>query len=219
MTGLTLDHIVVAAKSLDDGANYIRETLGVEMPAGGAHPLMGTHNRLMRLGDTAFLEVIAVDPAAPKPSRTRWYALDDPAMQQSLNEGPCLIAWVLRSRNIDVDARMAGYQQDEVIRVSRGTLSWRLTVPMDGLLPWDGAFPHIIEWDSGARPWERMADLDCRLVSLTVSHPDADDLRAAIKKLLPEWPDYLRVTYAETADVSAEIAVSDKVVPLKGAAG
>jgi len=33
----------------------------------GAHPLMGTHNRLLALGDL-YLEVIAVDPAAQPPA-------------------------------------------------------------------------------------------------------------------------------------------------------
>jgi hypothetical protein len=37
-----LDHIVVAADTLEHGLAYIEAILGVEMPRGGAHPRMGT---------------------------------------------------------------------------------------------------------------------------------------------------------------------------------
>lgn len=91
MTACELDHIVVAAASLKQGVDYIRERLGVEIPAGGKHALMGTHNHLMRLGGTCFLEVIAVDPQAPRPERTRWYTLDDPALQAQLSQSPRIV--------------------------------------------------------------------------------------------------------------------------------
>ena len=45
---------------------------------------MSTHNHLMRLGNSAFLEVISIDPDAPAPARTRWFDLDDPAMRARL---------------------------------------------------------------------------------------------------------------------------------------
>src|SRR4051812_15158493 len=73
----TLDHITVAALTLEQGIAHVRATLGVDVPFGGAHPLMATHNCLMQIGDGVFLEIIAPDPAAT-PQRARWFALDDP---------------------------------------------------------------------------------------------------------------------------------------------
>ncbi len=61
---LKLDHLVIAARTLDEGARYVAARLGVETAAGGAHPLMRTHNRLLNLYGGAYLEVIAIDPAA-----------------------------------------------------------------------------------------------------------------------------------------------------------
>jgi len=58
-----LDHIVVTAASLQEGIDYVRDALGVEMQAGGEHEHMGTHNCLLKLGDKLFLEVIAANPA------------------------------------------------------------------------------------------------------------------------------------------------------------
>jgi hypothetical protein len=76
----SLDHLTVAALTLEQGVNYVQRVLGVAVPFGGAHPLMGTHNHLMQLGDGMFLEIIAPDPAVT-PKRTRWFGLDDPRMR------------------------------------------------------------------------------------------------------------------------------------------
>ena len=46
------------------------------MQVGGEHPRMGTHNLLLRLGDSVFLEVLSPNPDAPPPSRPRWFGLD-----------------------------------------------------------------------------------------------------------------------------------------------
>ncbi len=62
-----LDHLVVAAKGLRQGVEYIRKELGVDMPFGGEHPKIGTHNHLIQLGDDVFLEVIAINPDLPAP--------------------------------------------------------------------------------------------------------------------------------------------------------
>ena len=58
---LSLDHLVVAALTLEAGVDHVFRSLGVAIPPGGAHPLMGTHNHLMQLGEGVFLEVIARD--------------------------------------------------------------------------------------------------------------------------------------------------------------
>ncbi|MGZ3285364.1 MAG: VOC family protein [Xanthobacteraceae bacterium] len=126
-----LDHLTVAALTLNDGVEHVRRSLGVVMPPGGAHPLMGTHNHLMRLGDGVFLEVIAPDFTVT-PQRRRWFALDDPAMRRSLEGSPRLVTWVVRTADLrQALAQVPGAQGDPV-SVTRGTLSWRISVPADG---------------------------------------------------------------------------------------
>ena len=76
MSRSLLDHITVTTFSLEAGTAFVSKALGVSPQPGGEHPRMGTHNFLLRLGDAMFLEVIAPNPAAPAPSRPRWFGLD-----------------------------------------------------------------------------------------------------------------------------------------------
>ena len=96
MTAAGLDHLVVAAASLDEGVAWCEATLGMSPGPVGAHALFGTHNRLLRLHSgehrRAYLEIIAIDPGAsptrPAPLR-RWFDLDDPALRHRLQQqGP-----------------------------------------------------------------------------------------------------------------------------------
>ncbi|HEX6635378.1 MAG TPA: VOC family protein, partial [Usitatibacter sp.] len=79
-----LDHLVVAARTLEEGAAWVEAALGVPTVAGGKHDLMGTHNRLLGLDGRRYLEVIAIDPSAPPPARARWFGLDEAAPRERL---------------------------------------------------------------------------------------------------------------------------------------
>ncbi len=186
MTLCKLDHLVVAATALDQGVAYLEEKLGVTVPQGGAHPLMGTHNRLMQLGDGAFLEVIAIDPDAPPPTRPRWYALDDPAMQARIAARPCLITWVVRTGTIGDAVRASSISPGPVIEGRRGDLVWQITVPEDGSMPEHGLFPTLIQWPEDLNekgPAPNMADLGCTLAKLTVYQPEPDRMRNGLKSI------------------------------------
>ena len=103
MTAL-LDHLVVAAASLQQGLDWCEATLGVTPGTGGQHPQMGTHNRLLKIETAdfplAYLEIIAIDPAAAPPGRPRWFGLDEPALQARLQQAPQLVHLVARSTQI-----------------------------------------------------------------------------------------------------------------------
>jgi hypothetical protein len=200
-----LDHIVIAAQNLDAGVRFIRDKLGVDIPPGGRHESMGTHNHVMRLGRGSFLEVIAIDPAASAPGRPRWFDLDDPAMQTRLREGPRLVAWVIRTTDIIAAVNAAAISLGTITPLSRGALSWRLTVPDDGHMPGGGTIPHIIEWDAGLRPWEQMADLGCSLAALTLADPDGDWLNEVLRSLGAEALPSVKVVEGGPPRLSAKI--------------
>lgn len=159
---IALDHLVVAARTLDEGAAWCEATLGIVPSHGGTHPLMGTHNRIFAIASAAFpqayFEIIAIDPQAPLPQRKRWFDLDDPALQRTLQDGPRLVHWALRCDDIEARcARLsaAGLERGEVLPASRGALSWRISVRPDGARLAGGALPTLIQWD-GAHPCDDM---------------------------------------------------------------
>ena len=103
-----LDHLVILATSLEEGVRWCEQTLGVIPGPGGSHPLMGTHNRLVRIGSAnfpdAYLEIIAIEPGV-KPQRgahqRRWFELDDPALADQIrHNGPQLAHWVARTATL-----------------------------------------------------------------------------------------------------------------------
>ena len=170
-----LDHLVFAARTLDEGAAHLEQRLGIRLSPGGEHPQFGTHNRLLSLG-SSYLEVIAVNPHAPGPTRPRWFGLDTPAVQARLDEGPALIHWVARSRAAPLPV------QGEALALTRGQYAWALTVPEDGSLPLGGVLPSLIEW-RGDTPAAALPDVSVRLRSLELFSPRPDELCAALRQL------------------------------------
>src|SRR5690606_5046100 len=126
------DHIVVTASSLAAGSEYIYRKLGVSLEAGGEHPRMGTHNLLLRLGDEVYLEVIAINPEAQQPDRPCWFGLQDSVRQRT-----GLASWVARTNDITAASQAATLPLGPVTAMTRGDLSWQITIPDDGKLIMD----------------------------------------------------------------------------------
>jgi TusA-related sulfurtransferase len=146
----------------------------VQIPKGGEHPLMGTHNHLMQVGEGVFLEVIAINPTAPAPDRPRWYGLDNPFVRAQLARGPKLLTWVVNTSDMTSSINTAqtktGVSFGEAISVQRGNLNWQFGIPDDGRLLAGGLLPYLIEWQTDHHPAADMPDLGCKLVRLTLYH-------------------------------------------------
>jgi len=175
-----LDHLVVTAPTLDAGVAWVERTLGVAMGAGGRHPRMGTHNRLLRLGEPAFLEVIAIDPDADAPARSRWFGLDDAATTSA----PRLAAWAARLPDLRALPAPTLAPLGEILTMTRGEREWLITVTDDGAPPLDGAAPALIEW---CRPRHSAAfdlpDAGCALAALDIRHPEPSRAQALLAGL------------------------------------
>jgi hypothetical protein len=189
-----IDHLVIAASTLAEGVAWCEQTLGVIPGPGGAHPLFGTHNRLLRLhtetGQACYLEIIAIDPAAT-PQRAaplaRWFDLDHPALHKQLREqGPQLVHWVLRVP--DIHATLANWQAQGLDRgpaltasrpTPQGLLQWRISVRGDGQRLMGGALPTLIEWGD-VHPCDAMPDSGLTLSAITLHAPDTTALQSAL---------------------------------------
>lgn len=193
-----IDHLIVAADTLDAGSAWCEATLGVTPLPGGQHALMGTHNRLLNLSSPAFpacyLEIIAIDPAAPPPGRPRWFGLD-----QRPSGPPALVHAVARSRLLDMHRWgliNKGIDPGVPVAASRGDLRWQILVRPDGQLP--GAAPTLIQWE-GPHPADRLPDSGLRLQGVVLdglAAPAREVLRLRGVKGEPDGP----VRWAVTLD-------------------
>ena len=188
-----VDHLVIAASTLQDGVAWCESTLGITPGPGGEHPLMGTHNRLFSIATaqypTAYLEIIAIhsgSACARIQGEKRWFDLDNEAVQLSLKQkGPQLLHFVASTpRAAPAIAALAGLGIDrgKLLSASRmtahGLVSWQITVRADGQRLSCGTLPTLIEWGD-VHPTQHMAASGVTLQSLTVSQPDTHPLGAA----------------------------------------
>jgi len=161
-----VDHLVIAADSLEQGVAWCEGTLGVQPAGGGKHLLMGTHNRLLAISSERFpdcyLEIIAIDAEAAAPARPRWFGLDDPLLRAAMRQQPRLVHAVARTSMIEMvrwGLINCGLNPGEPLFAQRdtphGLLKWRITVRDDGRTECDGALPTLIEWQ-GVHPSERL---------------------------------------------------------------
>lgn len=179
MSECVIDHIVIAAPELEEGAARVEECLGVMLQAGGQHPRMGTHNRLLRLGKAMYLEVIACNPFADQPDRPRWFGLDEldgtaPMRMQT---------WVARTGNIRDALARSSEVLGEIEAMSRGDLNWHISIPKDGSPPLEGAAPALIEWSAGMHPATQLEDYGLSLAELQLFSPQPERVERLLDSL------------------------------------
>jgi hypothetical protein len=207
-----LDHLIIAAATLEQGSDYVESGLGVRPRPGGKHVAMGTHNALVRLGPSTYIEVLAIDPAAPAPPRPRWFALDDVRMRATLAEGPRLVHFAVRTQAIEALRSAARIDPGPVHPMARGDLRWRITIPDDGQLPGAGLVPTLIQWDDDNHPASRLPNAHLSLAALAGEHPDPAPVRAALAAL--GLSDLLKVTYGRHPRLAAMIRTPRGLVTL-----
>jgi hypothetical protein len=195
-----IDHLVIVAKSLEQGVQWCEDTLGITPGPGGEHTLYGTHNRLFKVASPAnpmaYVEIIAIDSKAVRPKRacpTRWFDMDNPALQKAVAKEPRLVHFVVNTPDIRaarMAIRMQGIDRGPAIsasrRTNRGTLNWQISVRADGQRLFDGCMPTLIQWGKPEatdplklHPRNTLTRSGVTLQSLEVIHPSAAKLQAA----------------------------------------
>lgn len=188
---IELDHLVVACATLVQGDAWLRELAGVPSAPGGSHPGWGTHNRLLRLDARTYLELIAPDPTQPEPALPRPFGLDDPELRRRLAQRPRLVHCVCRVPRLDeATAREHGHDPGAIVSMTRGMLSWRITMPGDARSAahrWSHACrlqPTLIEWSGGEQPerhpLDALAPSGVTLLRLHIQAPAESALSAAL---------------------------------------
>lgn len=194
---LEFDHIAISGETLGAAQHYVEEALGVALQPGGEHSIFHTHNALLGLEDGLYLEAIAINPNAPKPDRARWFDLDRFA------GSPRLTNWICRAPQLSEILGKTELDFGRPVALERGDLRWQMAVPTGGILPFDNCAPALIQWDVPHHPAQRLAPSGVRLTRLTIRHPEARALQAA---LAPDLADD-RLGFEEGApELAAEFA-------------
>ena len=188
----TIDHIVIGAANLEKATEKVEGLLQTKFSTSGKHSLMATHNRLARLQNSAYIEIIAIDPSASFPKscfqEKRWFSLDSATTQRRLTTGPQPLCWVVAVNNIEQFASNCGYSPGRVTEMSRGDFRWKLTVPNNGDLSECGVLPVLIEWPKGKNPAEAMPESNLVLKQITLFHPSPDFIEPVLSAMDIEGP-------------------------------
>jgi hypothetical protein len=195
-----IDHLVIVAQNLEQGVQWCEATLGITPGPGGEHTRYGTHNRLFKVASPthpmAYVEIIAINPAAVRPKRaspTRWFDMDNPALQKAVSKEPRLVHFVVNTPDIRaarMAIRMQGIDRGPAVpcsrRTNRGTLNWQISVRADGQRLFDGCLPTLIQWGKPEatdplklHPRNTLTRSGVTLQSIEVTHPSAAKLQAA----------------------------------------
>lgn len=207
-----IDHLVFAAPTLALGIEHIADLTGATPRPGGKHAGMGTHNALVKLGARLYLEIIAIDPAGDKPTRKRWFDLDDGNLMADLFDRPRLIHWAARTHDIEFAVTQAGYETGPILPFARGEYRWRITVPDDGTRPGRGVLPTLIQWDVATHPADALPESKVSLAQLAGSHPEANTVRRSLERL--GLADECRVTFDREARLAVMLRTPRGMVAL-----
>ena len=171
----TIDHIVIGAANLEKATKKVEGLIKTKFSTSGKHSLMATHNRLVRLQNSAYMEIIAIDPSASFPKsctrEKRWFSLDSNKTKRRLSLAPQPLCWVVAVNNIEQTASNCGYEPGRITEMSRGDFRWKLTVPDSGELSEGGVLPVLIEWPKGKNPADVMPESNLVLKQITLFHP------------------------------------------------
>ena len=200
---IQIDHLVVAATSLEQGVQWCEALFGITPALGGEHALFGTHNRLFKIAtpkfSMAYFEIIAINPEAIRPKKPtslhphRWFDLDNPELQKSISKEPRLIHFVASTPDIKaarMALRMEGIDRGPAIhaerQTSKGLLHWQISVRADGQRLFDGALPTLIQWGKPdvteplrLHPRNTLPRSGVTLQSIDITHPSAEKLQTA----------------------------------------
>ena len=163
-----LDHIVFGSYTLEEGTEFVENILQTKLSDIGYHKEMGTHNRVIRISETIYLEVISIDPKISNLNNKKWFNLDNPNLQSKLKKLPQIIGYVIEYK----DFNMSKYY-DPFFEASRSNYKWQFAMPtyknniIDSEIISTGIIPSLISWKS-EKPIYQMKKNQFELISLEI---------------------------------------------------
>ncbi|MDA9657100.1 VOC family protein [Alphaproteobacteria bacterium] len=163
-----LDHIVIAANTLEEGTSYLENKLHIKLSNIGYHKDMGTHNRVVKISKSVYLEVISIDPNCKQIKSKRWFNLDSSKLQSQLRKSPRVIGYVIENTT----NKILKYYEP-FFRASRDEYKWKFAMPSNNSnisadqFYQNAIIPSLINWE-GEKPINKMQDNHLNLEKLEI---------------------------------------------------
>ena len=163
-----LDHIVFGSSTLEEGTEFVENILQAKLSDIGYHKDMGTHNRVIRISERVYLEVIAVDPKISNFNNRKWFNLDNSKLQSKLKKSPQIIGYVIENNDMNINK-----YYDPFFLTSRDIYKWQFAMPtfknniLESKMIEAGIIPSLISWKS-KKPINQMKKNQFELISLEI---------------------------------------------------
>ena len=168
----SLDHIVFGSFTLDEGTKFVENILQAKLSEIGYHKDIGTHNRVIRISEKVYLEVIAIDPKTSKLNNRKWFNLDNSKLQSKLKKSPQIIGYVIENNDINITK-----YYDPFFETSRDIYKWQFAMPtfnnniLDSEIVESGMIPSLITWKSD-KPIYQMKKNQFDVISFEIRLPE-----------------------------------------------
>ena len=163
-----LDHIVFGSSTLEEGTEFVENILQAKLSDIGYHKDMGTHNRVIRISERVYLEVIAIDPKISNLNKRKWFNLDNSSLQSKLKKKPQIIGYVIENNDMSINK-----YYDPFFLASRDSYKWQFAMPtfenniLESKIIEAGIIPSLISWKS-KKPIYQMKKNQFELISLEI---------------------------------------------------
>ena len=163
-----LDHIVFGSRTLEEGTEFVENILQAKLSDIGYHKDMGTHNRVIRISEKVYLEVVAIDPKRQNLKNRKWFNLDNSNLQSKLKKSPQIIGYVIENNDMSINK-----YYDPFFLASRDSYKWQFAMPtfknniLESKIIEAGIIPSLISWKS-KKPIYQMKKNQFELISLEI---------------------------------------------------
>ena len=164
----SLDHIVIGSFTLEEGTKFVENILQAKLSEIGYHKDIGTHNRVIRISEKVYLELISIDPKTNKLNNRKWFNLDNSKLQSKLKKSPQVIGYVIENDDMNITK-----YYDPFFESSRDIYKWQFAMPtfnkniLDSEIIEEGMIPSLISWKSD-KPVYQMKKNQFELISLEI---------------------------------------------------
>ena len=163
-----LDHIVLGSLTLEEGTEFLENILQAKLSDIGYHKDMGTHNRVIRISEKVYIEVVAIDPKRKNLNNRKWFNLHNSNLQSKLKISPQIIGYVIENNDRNINK-----YYDPFFEASRDSYKWQFAMPtfknniLDSEIIEAGIIPSLISWKSD-KPVYQMKKNQFELISLEI---------------------------------------------------